>query len=425
MTENLNKIKEQAALERRQWVRLTRACNNRCLFCHDVGSHDDSRLVPDQVIRADLERGRAEGATRLILSGGEPTIHPLFLDYIALGRSLGYTWVQCISNGRMFAYPAFARRAVALGLREATFSVHGHTPEMHDHLVGIPGAFEQVLAAIRTLTAIRGFVLSIDVVLNRLNLPHLADMLECFIGLGVREFDLLHLIPFGRAWGEHRDELYYDVREMAPHLKRAFEVRRRHDVVIWTNRLPPEHLEGEEDLIQDPHKLHDEVHGRLALLQACAREGTRLECAGERCAHCHLSDFCERFDEAVRRAREGGAGAVRDASKAYPTFETLSQAEEQSPPLDEALRARRPDDLPVCLGGSGRDTWAGVFERSVLDDAARYVDPVRFADHYVRHLYRRKSLRCVECTLFDGCPGLHINHLRRLGFGVLHPIKEP
>jgi len=32
--------------------------------------------------------------------------------------------------------------------------------------------------------------------------------------------------------------------------------------VVWTNRFPVEFLEGLEDLIQDPHKMLDEVNGR-------------------------------------------------------------------------------------------------------------------------------------------------------------------
>ena len=39
-------------------------------------------------------------------------------------------------------------------------------------------------------------------------------MLETFVGWGVREFDLLHLVPFGSAWqpeNSAQQRLYYDV----------------------------------------------------------------------------------------------------------------------------------------------------------------------------------------------------------------------
>ena len=66
---------EEAAHEKRNWVRLTFDCNNHCVFCLDTLSHDgnmrDANEVKDQILD-----GARKGAQRLILSGGEPTMHP-------------------------------------------------------------------------------------------------------------------------------------------------------------------------------------------------------------------------------------------------------------------------------------------------------------------------------------------------------------
>ena len=70
--------REQAAREARHWVRLTRCCNNRCLFCLDALSQNSSHL-PTHVIRGEIIDGRKRDAARLILSGGEPTTQPEFL----------------------------------------------------------------------------------------------------------------------------------------------------------------------------------------------------------------------------------------------------------------------------------------------------------------------------------------------------------
>jgi len=311
--------KEAAVREERHWVRVTHACNNRCLFCLDSeNNRGGPPHVPDAAIEADIRRGRERGAERLILSGGEASIHPRFLDFVRLGRELGYTWIQTVSNGRMFSYPRFVKAAVKAGLREVTISIHGHEAALHDRLTGIPGSFEQALAGVTNLRRVRGFVVNVDVVLNALNIPHLRELMERFIALGIHEFDLLHLVPFGRAWGPGRDVLDYDPVEMAAHLKRAFDLRRRHDLVIWTNRLPAPYLEGEEDLVQDPHKLHDEVRGRAEMFARLVREGVPLDCAGERCAYCHLDPFCAGIVERVRQWREGDARALRVRADAPP-----------------------------------------------------------------------------------------------------------
>ena len=246
--------RQDAVTEKRLWVRLTRACNNHCVFCLDVGAHD-GQAVPEDEVLARLRRGREEGATRAILSGGEPTIHPRFLDLVKAARDMGYTWVQCVSNGRMFAYDKFAARAIANGLREATLSMHGHTPELFERLVGIPGAYAQSLAGLKNLLRM-GAVVSVDIVLNRLNLPHLKEILQFYIGLGVYEFDLLHLVPFGLGFDRHRDELFEDPAVVARELSRALElVDEVPGLFLWTNRLPIALLEGHEELFQDPHKM--------------------------------------------------------------------------------------------------------------------------------------------------------------------------
>ena len=305
--------KEGAVKETRHWVRITRYCNNNCRFCLDADSLNRGGKMPGDEIEADIRRGRERGAERLILSGGEASIDPRFISYVRLGRELGYTWIQTISNGRVFSYGKFVAAAVRAGLNEVTLSIHGHNAELHDHLCGIPGAFDQVMAGLTHLRRIPGFVVNIDVVLNRKNVPHLREMLEFFIDKGVREFDLLHLVPFGRAWGEHRAELYYAPDEMAHHLARAFALRHETDLVIWTNRLPAELLEGEEDLIQDPHKLHDEVNGRREMFGELVREGRPLSCKGDRCEQCHLQRFCRELEQLRQLWAEGGArGALLD-----------------------------------------------------------------------------------------------------------------
>jgi MoaA/NifB/PqqE/SkfB family radical SAM enzyme len=297
--------RERAAFEQRQWVRLTWACNNRCAFCLD---REVQRPEPrdDAAIRREILEGRRRGATRLVLSGGEPTTHPRLLAFIRFGKLAGYRWVQVVTNGRMFSYRDLFERAVAAGLDEITFSMHGHTAELHDRLVGAPGAFEQASRALRRALASGRVVANVDVVINAHNVEHLPEMLETFVAWGVREIDLLHLIPFGGAW-ESDAGLFYDPRGHMPALGRALALSRREGVRLWLNRFPPEHAEGFEHLIQDPHKLHDEVRGREGELAAYLAGGPPLPCRQPgRCRLCYLGRLCdalERARDAIARGR--------------------------------------------------------------------------------------------------------------------------
>ena len=295
--------RESASLEQRCWVRLTRCCNNRCAFCHD-SEVQDGTVRSFSEVASEIRQGRKNGARRLILSGGEPTLHPRFVDFVQLGRDVGFSWIQVVTNGRRFSYPGFATRVRAAGLDEATFSMHGHNSALHDELVRVDGGFEQSLRGMKNLME-EGCVVNVDVVLNSRNIRHLVDILSFFVGFGVREFDLLWLVPFGRAW-ENRNLLFFEPAFGLQWIRRAIRYARRKRLTVWTNRLPPWLLEGAEELIQDPHKIHDEVNGRRAELKAWLNHGQRLRCRQPaRCRQCFLEPFCgwlENIRNSHRRA---------------------------------------------------------------------------------------------------------------------------
>ncbi|WP_083457082.1 radical SAM protein [Sandaracinus amylolyticus] len=301
---------EEAAHEKRNWVRLTFECNNRCVFCLDSDTHDGRMRDRDEVKQQILE-GRKAGATRLILSGGEPTIHPSYVDFIKLGKLAGYTKIQTVTNGRLFQYQDFLDRCIAAGLDEITFSLHGPNARIHDALVGVKGAFEQESAGLRRAIATRDRtgrpIVNVDIVINRANVKHLKEMLDLFISWGVHEFDLLQVVPFGRAFTEGRTTLFYDLEEMQPYLREAFEYTKRPGMHIWLNRFPPPHLEGFEHLIQDPYKLNDEVRGRKEEFARLLATGEDLDCREKegRCRYCYLEQLCNHlYDERDRLAAD-------------------------------------------------------------------------------------------------------------------------
>ncbi|MCA9597477.1 MAG: radical SAM protein [Myxococcales bacterium] len=317
---------ESAAHEKRNWVRLSYDCNNHCVFCLDSNAHDGT-MRANLDIKVQIIEGRKKGATRLILSGGEPTMHPNFLDFVKLGARAGYPKIQTVTNGRMFAYPDFLQRAADNGLHEITFSLHGHTPKLHDRLVGTPGAFEEEVRGLRAALDSGRFIVNVDIVINKQNVKHLPQMLETFISWGVQEFDLLHVIPFGNAWTDARDHLFYDLEGNEESLRKAMEYSRRPDIHIWLNRFPPPYTEGFEELIQDPYKMTDEVRGRREEFDRYLALGEKLRCREpERCKHCYLQDLCDGLDAAIDDRSQTEVHVLRMAHPA-PESGSLPRAE--------------------------------------------------------------------------------------------------
>jgi molybdenum cofactor biosynthesis enzyme MoaA len=296
---------ESVANESKHWVRLTAACNSRCVFCLDAEAQDGRFMAFDDIC-VEVRRGREEKeATRLVVSGGEATIHPRFHDVVAYAKGQGYRWVQTVTNGQKLADREFFLRAVAAGLDEITFSLHGHTPELHDRLTKTKNGFENLMRAMIRAVRDGRVIVNVDVCINRQNVQHLEAIVALCSRVGVREFDLLHIIPQGVAF-DHRDELFYDLDAHAEDLRRAFRYARVPGFHIWTNRFPVQHLEGLEELIQDPHKMLDEVGGRRVQFRRYLDTGAPIDCRdARRCPHCFIEPFCSTLDRHVARAHAG------------------------------------------------------------------------------------------------------------------------
>ena len=367
-------VREQAVHERRLWVRTTYLCNNRCIFCLDGdrpgGGHRDEAEVMEE-----MRRGYGPD-TRLILSGGEASIHPSFHRFLEYGRSLGFAWIQTISNGRMYAYPDFAKKAADAGLNEVTFSMHGHRAELHDALTGVRGAFAQALRGMINLLKGGRVVVNVDIVINGMNYKVLDEIIEFYMRLGIHEFDLLQMVPFGRAWyPENRGRLFYDVEEAFPYLNRAFKLAARPDNYVWTNRFPVAFLEGVEGLIQDPHKLFDELNGRRDEFDRFVRTGEKLRCFGERCQHCFICDYCHSLFTLRDRLVEGGFERLEidlTGEESPPGGGVLEELLEKNSILGWRLHARDLDGAAGWLAAApaipGRgelrlDDWSDFLKR--------------------------------------------------------------
>ncbi len=345
--------RERIANRKKHWVRLVTACNSRCLFCLDSDT-PRNLFLPREQIRADLRRGREEkGADKVIVSGGEGSLHPDFIEIVRYARTLGYTRVQTVTNGWMWADRDFFEAAVAAGLDELTFSLHGHTAELHDHLTQHPGSWERIVKAI--LRAVRardrGVITNVDVVINKQNVAVIDKIVEFAIRLGVTEFDLLHVIPQASAY-DHRDELFYDPAEHLDVLHRVFRLDRHPGIVVWTNRFPVAWLEGLEDLIQDPHKMLDEVDGRRFQLRNQLDHGTPLSCReASRCVHCFIEPFCTATDRLAAAVRGGTVEVFEQADglppERLPFGATLLGVAAPAPATDHRLyvRGADPDDV--------------------------------------------------------------------------------
>jgi MoaA/NifB/PqqE/SkfB family radical SAM enzyme len=199
---------------RRLELHLTYSCPERCVFCSE-----DHRMaafnafpVTWKRIAAVLRKHHRRGVRAVHLTGGEPTIHPRFLDTLVLAKGLGMrTSVGTI--GTMLARPEFAARVLP-HLDEGLFSLHGPTAEVHDALAGREGSFAQVTAALRTAAAHPGFMAAVNTVLTPSNVHALPETAELAARLGARLLIVSNTTPEGAALDRY-DELAVPLADLA------------------------------------------------------------------------------------------------------------------------------------------------------------------------------------------------------------------
>jgi len=378
----MNRLKQRnkAATKKHYWLRLTNACNNNCIFCLDKQNQNGTVRSLGE-IKEEMRQGRREKAVKLILSGGDPTLHPQFLQIIKMGKDMGYHEIQAVSNGRMFYYKDFLKKAVENGLTETTFSIHGHTKKLYEKQSQIKNSFEQALGGLINALGYPNLIVNIDIVINKINYKYLEEILRFFIKLGVTEFDLLQVMPFGSAW-INRKEVLYDIKKALPYLKKAFSLQKEFShIYLWTNRFPPQFLEGFEELIQHPVKLYDEARGRKEMFNDFLEKDILMRCYGQRCKYCFIKNFCQDLIYLKKNKK------IKSKRFAY------------------CLRKKYP------------------FKEKEYKVKGK-IDINDFLAFYIENRYFVKSLRCKNCKYNKICDGVPINLIREKGFKILYKFKN-
>lgn len=156
--------------------RFGEQCNYRCPMCSNTGERGlFFHPVEELCQRADFLQ--EHGFRRVVVTGGEATIHPGFWTVIEHLAARGMVW-DTNTHGRTYARPGFAERAVATGLQRAIVSLHSHQPAVSAEIFGVDEAahFGTVQGIERLLEV--GVPVMVNCVLSRRNLPHVEDYVE-------------------------------------------------------------------------------------------------------------------------------------------------------------------------------------------------------------------------------------------------------
>ncbi len=288
------------------------ACNAKCPFCFnppDATPELDYGLPLPELAKRLLE-GWREGYRAVKFIGGEVTVRDDLPTILGLARRIGYRSIQVTTNGIRLADPAYARLLVRLGVDRVRFSIHGHTPALHDGLVMVPGALAKIEKAAKTLKAL-GVTIGVNYVLNRVNAAAFPDTLEWLYGAFGVDDVIIYFIRyqgFGALPQNKKllkltfSEAVGPVREGFARL-RARGVSRFPQLIHFAPCVAPELAPYMLDWTRDPagsgsgNTPEDRVtmpDGSAGLIHNITNKGKRAVAA---CASCALKDRCLGIEE--------------------------------------------------------------------------------------------------------------------------------
>lgn len=195
-------------------IALGLTCNNACIFCAQ------GELSVQRTGRPEVRLGEIVSNDVVAFVGGEPTLVEELPAFVHEAHERGAQRIIVQTNGRRFAYRAYARtmRAASdkLGL---DVSLHGTTAAMHEYHTQTPGSFLQTAVGVRNACA-EGIEVGVTVVVTRSNYRHLVDFVPLVHSLGAQAIQFVLAERFGRA-ALAAERIIAPLELVQPHLTRA------------------------------------------------------------------------------------------------------------------------------------------------------------------------------------------------------------
>ncbi|HHL40054.1 MAG TPA: radical SAM protein [Deltaproteobacteria bacterium] len=199
-------------------VDLTARCNLSCNVCFADSNTNPYEPSYEEIVCM-LERLRAQRpapAATVQYTGGEPTVHPRFMDIVRKTRELGFTHIQCATNGLRFADKGFAAAAREAGLQYLYLQIDGTDDAVYEKIRG-RGLFDRKLAAIEGARAAGLRIIFVPTIVRGVNDGQIGPLLRlAFENLDVVTGISIQPVVFtGRYPEAERLEKRYTLGDMA------------------------------------------------------------------------------------------------------------------------------------------------------------------------------------------------------------------
>ena len=186
---------------------VTRRCPLRCRHCragaadvpyeHELSTAECMKVLDSLAPLAAKKPERIGPPEMMIIwTGGEPMMRPDILDLVAHATRLGIRSVMAPCG--LLVTPERLAALKDAGVAACSFSIDGPNAASHDAFRGVPGAFDNVMRAMRAAREV-GMPFQMNTTVSTLNVDRLEELYALAVAQGAAKLDLFFLVPVGRG----------------------------------------------------------------------------------------------------------------------------------------------------------------------------------------------------------------------------------
>jgi MoaA/NifB/PqqE/SkfB family radical SAM enzyme len=170
------------------WLTINRACNLRCGSCYakttGFSTEEDMSI---ETVKQSINLLKELPLKSVIVIGGEPTIHPQFLEIVSMLRMAGLRPLL-VTNSIRLADSRFLEAVIQAGIVGITTSLKATSEEQYQAITGRKG-FSTTMKAIENIERV-GIFHKVSVTLYENLLDDFDEMIDVVVKSGVRLFSL-------------------------------------------------------------------------------------------------------------------------------------------------------------------------------------------------------------------------------------------
>ena len=272
-------------------IKIGYQCNNHCLACVQGEKRKTCLFRNKEQIKKELSEAR-KTCDSVVFTGGEPTLHPDFLNLVRFAQKLKFKTIQIQTNARLFAYKKFCQDTIKAGANEFSPALHGHNHKIHDYLTTVPGSFIQTVQGIKNLKSLGQPVIT-NTVITKLNYHHLPKIARLLVALDVDQFQFAFPHILGSAW-KNRHSIIPKKAEVMPYVKKGLDIGIKAGKTVMTEAIPYCFMQGYEQYIAEriiPETMVIENNFKIKDYKKLRQ--TKGKIKGKKCKKCLYFPICE------------------------------------------------------------------------------------------------------------------------------------